>query len=220
MSGKLTIFMAEDDALIRDSLSIAIRNTPDMELVGTADNGQDALRQIMLHKPDLVLIDIQMPVMNGITCIQQLRAHQYEGIIIVLTTFNDEAYIVEALASGATGYLLKGMDFRKLLQALRDAANGEYFLPAEVATKLVQYIARKDPSLKRMALHTFAESHYLSAKEQELLPMLLNRLTNKEIAERMFVTEGTIKNYLTVLYDKLGVRNRREAVQYLERQFQ
>jgi len=212
----LQIFIAEDEAMIRNSLIAAIRMEPDMNVIGFAENGLDALQSIRTHQPDLVLMDIQMPGLNGIECIKKLRELRYAGIILILTSHSDEQYIIEGLANGATGYLLKSPHFQSMIQTIRDAMKGQYILPAEVATKLVRYIQENNPSTRHAALTKLMSSHAITQREREVIVMLLNRLSNKEIAEKLYVSNGTVKNHLTSIYEKLGVNNRQEAIHYLK----
>lgn len=129
MSAPMQILIAEDELLIRNSLSIVIAAQPDMKLVGTADNGLDALRLIVLHQPDLVLMDIHMPGLNGIECIRRLRAQSYAGILLIMTATGDADSIQEGIACGANGYVLKTPNFRQMLQTIRAAGNGQFIVP-------------------------------------------------------------------------------------------
>jgi DNA-binding NarL/FixJ family response regulator len=213
----LKIFIAEDEDLLRNGLELVINSDEGMKVVGTAANGLEALAKIEQTKPDLILMDIQMPIMDGIECIRRIRELNSDVIILILTTFNEEEYIIGGLAGGANGYLIKGIDFQKLLQTIRDAMEGQYFLPAEVAAKLVQYIYERNLSEKKYSLTSFITNTF-TTREQEIIPLLLDRLTNREMAEKLFVSEGTMKNYLTIIYEKLNVKNRLEAIQCLQRQ--
>lgn len=218
MSDKLQVLIAEDEELISNSLSIVIGSDPGMNVVGIARNGLEAYEKVMEHQPDLVLMDIQMPGMDGIECIKRLRAARYEGIILILTAYSDEHYIIEGLAGGATGYLLKTPHYRSMLNTIREAMSGQYILPAEIAAKVVRHIRENGSMPNANALASLANSLSLSPREKEIVPMLLERCSNKEIADALYVSEGTVKNYLTVIYEKLGVKNRGEAVQYLKAQ--
>lgn len=221
MTNKMQVFIAEDEELIRRSLVTVIQSEPDLNVIGVADNGLDALRFIPMHQPDLVLMDIQMPGINGIECIKQLRAGGYHGYILVLTAYPDEQYVLEGLANGANGYLMKTPNFKSMMQTIRVAMSGQYILPAEVTAKLVRLNGQDRDSASRVnGLAAVMSSHSLTQREKEIIPMLLDRLSNKEIADALYVSEGTVKNYLTVIYEKLGVKNRGEAVKYLKHQLE
>lgn len=142
------VFITEDDDLYRSAIEMAIRAEPDMELVGTARNGFEAVEKLEHNsvKPDVILMDIKMPIMSGIDGIKWIKRRHPGVIILILTTFNDDQYIVEGLAHGADGYLLKRDDFREVLDSIRSAMKGEYILPVEVAAKLTRFMHQKGRS--------------------------------------------------------------------------
>lgn len=213
------VFIADDEILIRTGLEIVINAEADLEVVGTAMNGSEALEKIIELHPDIILMDVRMPEMDGIQCAKKVKEHFPEALILILTTYNEEEYIIEGLANGASGYLLKGIDFPKLIETIRDALNGHYFLPKEVSLKLAKYLRDTQTSKgdKDERLSSLLSNKDFTKKEREIIVYLANRLSNKEIAEKLFVSEGTIKNYLTIIYQKLNVTNRYEAIQYLEK---
>lgn len=142
------VFITEDDELYRTAIEMAIRAEPDMELVGTAVNGFDAIEKLEHSsvKPDVLLMDIKMPIMGGIDGIKWIKRRHPGVIILILTTFDDDHYIVEGLAHGADGYLLKRDDFRVVIDTIRSAVKGEYILPVEVAAKLTRFMYQKGRS--------------------------------------------------------------------------
>jgi DNA-binding NarL/FixJ family response regulator len=213
----IEVLIVEDDELLRSGMRLIIEGEEDLQVCGLAGNGQEALASIRNKRPDLVLLDLQMPIMDGITCLQEIRRTDQELIVLVLTTFNEEEYIFEALACGANGYLLKSIDFRKLLTTIREAMNKQYVLPAEVAAKVAKYaMSNSAYKQEKGLLRYFEQDNPFTKKEQQIVALLLHRFTNKEIADRLFLSEGTIKNNLTVIYGKLGVSNWQGAVQRLE----
>ena len=217
MSTKIDVFIAEDEDLIRNGMKIIINKETDLHVVGSAANGAEALQKIAEVSPNLILMDIQMPIMDGIECIKRIREQNSEVVIIILTTFNDEKYIIEGIANGANGYLIKRPDFKKLIPTIREAMNGDYLLPAEVASKLVHYLYQKECYSKKKTIPaSIIQGLEFTKREREILNLLLQRLTNREISESLFISEGTIKNYLTTIYEKLGVKNRHEVIQLLK----
>ena len=217
MSTMIDVLIAEDEDLIRNGLKIVINKESDMRVVGTATTGLEVLQKVAEVSPNLILMDIQMPIMDGIECIKRIREENNKVVIIILTTFNDEKYIIEGIAHGANGYLIKRPDFKKLIPTIRDAMNGDYILPAEVASKLVHYVFNNEcHSRKKTIPASITQGLEFTNREQEILNLLLQRLTNREISESLFISEGTIKNYLTTIYEKLGVKNRHEAIQLLK----
>lgn len=214
----INVLIVEDDLLLLTGMEVIIQGEADMQVVGKAENGAEALALIQQRKPDIVLMDIQMPIMDGITCIKEIRKLYTDLPILILTTFNEEEYIFQGLTYGANGYLLKGIDFAKLVQTIRDAINGQYVLPAEVAAKVAQYAIHNTSFMKEQGLRRFfQETNLFTPKEQQIIEMLLNRHSNREIADKLFLSEGTIKNNVSVIYGKLGVKNWVEALELLER---
>lgn len=217
MSNVLQILIVEDDALLRSGLELIIASEADMEVCGTARNGKEALQLLKSVHPDLVLMDVQMPEMDGLTCIREIRKGNAELPILILTTFNEEEYIFQGLADGANGYILKALDFEKLVQAIRDTINKQFVLPAQVAAKIAQYAATNSHFIKEKRLQLFFETDQSFTKsERPIIELLLQRLSNKEIADSLFLTEGTVKNKLSSIYIKLGVQNRQDAIRSLE----
>lgn len=150
MSDKLQVLIADDEELISNSLSIVIGADPEMNVIGIARNGLEAYEKVIKHQPDLVLMDIQMPGMDGIECTKRLRAAQYEGIILILTAYGDEHYIIEGLAGGATGYLLKTPQYKSMLNTIREVLSGQYSLPEEIAAKVARHIRENVPQSDMM----------------------------------------------------------------------
>jgi DNA-binding NarL/FixJ family response regulator len=211
------IFIVDDEALISSALEVVIQAQADMEVVGVAHNGIDALNQLAYIHPDLVIMDVRMPKMDGIECTQRIKERYPSILILIHTTFNEESYIIDGLANGANGYLLKGVDFPQLIATIRSTLHGQYILPAEVAAKLAAYLMNNKTSSKDFhTLPKFIMDNYkLTSREQEILLLLGNRLSIREIADEMHISEGTTKNYLTVVYEKLEVANRYEAISLL-----
>ncbi|QTH40632.1 response regulator transcription factor [Cohnella sp. LGH] len=218
MAKPLKVLIVEDDALLRSGLELIIASEEDMEVSGAAQNGLEALHFIEASSPDIVLMDVQMPEMNGLACIREIRKLNTELPILILTTFNEEEYIFQGLADGANGYIIKGMDFEQLVQAIRDTVNRQFVLPAQVAAKVARYAMENSHFIKEKRLkHFFQTDEQFSKTEHQIIAMLLKRCSNKEMADSLFFTEGTIKNKLSAIYDKLGVQNRQEAIHSLER---
>jgi DNA-binding NarL/FixJ family response regulator len=215
MDRRLKIFMTNDDAFFLIALELIVRGEEDMELIGTAVSGAEALRKIRELKPDVVLMDIKMPKMNGIETIRHLKRDHPDMIILILTTFNEEEYIVEGLANGANGYLIKGIHPRKLISTIRDISQGQFILPVEVATKLAKFTLHQLNKEKKALPDSITTSNTFTNKEFQVMTLLSQRYSHKEIARKLFISEGTLRNYLSVIYEKLGVRNRNEAIELL-----
>lgn len=219
MRSMIRVFIAEDEALYRNAIHVMIDREADMSVIGTADNGAEAVRSIKHLMPQLVLLDIRMPQMNGLEVIKEIRRFSDDILILILTTFLEQEYIVECLANGANGYLLKSTDFDKVIEQIRDLLSGQYLLSTDVATELAKYALENQRSNKHRQIPQLPKEceHLFTPREKEVIALLQVRLTNKEIAQQLHVSEGTVKNYLTTIFNKIHVKNRLEAIAYFEK---
>jgi DNA-binding NarL/FixJ family response regulator len=203
------ILIVDDQALFREGLRTLLSVQADFEVVGEAANGEEALRQAVMMKPGVVLMDLRMPVMDGVTATQRLRETLPRVKILVLTTFDDDEYVFEGLRAGAVGYLLKDVSSEKLFEAIRAADRGEYFLLPSITAKVMAEFSR----LSRLAPSTVDElEEPLSPREMEILRLVATGASNREIAEMLVIAEGTVKNHLTNILGKLSVKDRMQAV--------
>ena len=204
----IRILLVDDQALFREGLRTLLSVHADLEVVGEAGNGEEALRLAAATHPNVVLMDVQMPVLDGVAATRRLRAAQPECHVIMLTTFDDDEKVFEGLRAGAVGYLLKDAPSEKLVEAIRAAARGESFLQPSVAAKVVAEftrLAEKAPPRPQPLIEP------LSERELEILRFVADGATNKEIAARLVIAEGTVKNHLTNILGKLSVRDRVQA---------
>jgi DNA-binding NarL/FixJ family response regulator len=216
---QLSVLIVDDDEMIRASLEWVLQSSSDFVVSGQAANGKEALACIHNQRPDLVLLDIQMPIMNGLECIRHIRAFDSQLPILILTTFNETKFIVDGLASGANGYLVKDAQHTTLTQVIRDTVNGTFIMPAEVASKLSLYLMQQQVFATEREMQVPEQVlSSLSKKEQNILTLLQSNLTNKEIAERLSLNERTLRNYLSTIYSKLNVNSRLEAVRVTDQQ--
>ncbi len=214
---KMNILIVDDEKSVLSGLEFMINAEPDMRVLDIATNGKRALDKISLHRPDLVILDIQMPVMNGIDCIIRIREMDEQLPILILTTFNETDYIVRGLANGANGYVIKGLDFALLIQSIRDVYNNRFVLPSQVAIKLSQYLLQKRNTFPVRSEQDFRfPPGVFSKKEQQMLMLLQTRQPLKDIADSLLLSEGTLRNYLSKLYVKLNVSNRNEAIREIQ----
>ncbi|MFD0672518.1 response regulator [Cohnella sp. GCM10027633] len=212
----LKIVIADDQTLMRDGLQTILQLEDDIDVVATAENGEEACRLVAIHNPDLVLMDIRMPVMNGIEAVKKLRQDSPRTKVLVLTTFDEDDYIVDALAGGAVGFLLKDIPTDKLLQAVRDAAKGEIMLPASIAVKLAARLAA--PAARPQHGHArgkIADIKFTD-REMSIVALMVEGRNNRDIAQLLFMSEGTVKNYVSAIYDKIGTNDRTQAVIWLK----
>ncbi len=198
------ILIADDHTLLRDGLRALLASIPDVEVLGEAATGKEALRLATELQPDVILMDIQMPDMNGIEATRQiLRTSPHMGIII-LTMFKDDDSVFAAMRAGARGYVLKGADQAVLLRAVRAVANGESLFSPEIATRLIQFFANLKPSAPEL----FPE---LTTREREILALIAEGAANTDIAEKLVLSMKTVRNHVSNIFNKLQVADRAQA---------
>ncbi len=223
---QIKVVIADDQSLMRDGLATILELEPDIEVVGKAVNGEEAYQLVNKQEPDLILMDIRMPEMDGIESTRQIKKERPETAVLALTTFDDQEYIVEILNSGAEGYLLKDIDGDKLVQAIKDAVAGDLIMPSEVASKLAANVAEEqtendedagEEAESKSTLEGNKEvSLNLSEREREVARMLAKGFTNKQIASALYISYGTVKNYVSEIYNKIGVSDRTKVALYLQ----
>ena len=205
----IRILLVDDQALFREGLHTLLSVHDDLEVVGEAGNGQEAIEAVAKLNPDVVLMDLRMPVLNGVAATRQITQSTATSRVIVLTTFDDDEYVFDGLRAGAVGYLLKDVPSAKLVEAIRAAARGESFLQPSVAAKVVAEFSRLTGVGTAVPQQDLVEP--LSERELEILAVLAGGASNREIANQLFITEGTVKNHVTNILGKLGVRDRTQA---------
>ena len=193
------ILVTDDHPVVRAGLSGMLSGEPDFEVVGEAQNGKEAVAFVGERKPDVVLMDLRMPEMDGVTAIQHIKSNYPDVHILVLTTYESDADILRAIETGATGYLLKDTPREELFGAIRMVAQGQSPLAPGVAARLMQRV--RNP-----------EEDGLSTREIEVLELVAHGTSNKEIAKQLWVSETTVKSHMLHIFDKLGVTDRTAAV--------
>lgn len=192
----IRILSVDDHPLLREGLASVIQGEPDMELVGEATNGEEAMQCFRQHRPDVTLMDIQMPGMNGVEAMSAIRSEYPHARFIVLTTYQGDVQALRAIKAGASGYLLKNMLRKDLLRAIREVHSGKRFIPPEIANNVVSHLA--DDSL--------------SEREIAVLQSVAAGRPNKLIADELAVSEATIKGHMKNIMSKLGANDRTHAV--------
>jgi DNA-binding NarL/FixJ family response regulator len=196
-----------------DGLKIILESHNDLTVIGTCRDGTETLELVDKLQPDLVLLDIRMPDINGVECTKIIKEKYSNIVVLILTTFDDDEYIVDALKYGASGYLLKDIKGERLIQAVIDAYKGEMIMPSKVAFKLAQKVSNE------MAKNSKPKNILdLSGGEREVAVMLSQGFSNKQMAAALFLSEGTIKNYVSNIYNKIGISDRANAVLFLKDQ--
>jgi DNA-binding NarL/FixJ family response regulator len=205
---KIRILLVDDQTMFRSGMRMLLSSQPDFEVIGEAADGEEALKKCAALKPDLVLMDLRMPILDGAAATRRLRASQPDIRVIVLTTFDEDAAIFDGLRAGAIGYLLKDAPTDKLYEAIRAGARGETVLQPSVAARVVAQFTRLS---EQAPAWTQALSEPLSPRELEILRLLAGGATNREIAAQLVLAEGTVKNHVTSILGKLGVSDRTSA---------
>lgn len=214
MTGTIRILLCEDQTLMRQGLHTVLELEPGFEVIGEAANGEEAIAQYeRLHSqgkgPDIVLMDVQMPLKNGVQATASIIAAHPEARVIILTTFDYEDYVFEAIKAGAVGYLLKDVPADELASTIRKVHHGEPFIQPKVASKLLVEFGRK--SRAPAAQGAASPGEELSSRENEVLKLLAAGASNRDIADRLVLAEGTVKNHVSNILSKLHAENRTQA---------
>jgi DNA-binding NarL/FixJ family response regulator len=199
MTDRIRLLIADDHPVVRDGLRGMLSSQPDFEIVGEASTGAEAIALAKQLQPQVVLMDLRMPIGDGATAIAQIKTHYPAINILVLTTYDSDADILRAIEAGATGYLLKDAPREELFRAIRSTARGESVLTPTVASRL-------------MGRMRAPAEEALSAREIEVLTLVAGGANNKEAAKRLHISEATVKSHLTHIFAKLGVSDRTQAV--------
>jgi DNA-binding NarL/FixJ family response regulator len=206
---KIRLMLVDDQSLFREALRTLLALQPDFEIAGEAENGERAVALAQSCKPDVILMDLRMPVMNGVEATRRVRATLPSACVVVLTTFEEDEEVFAALRAGAVGYLLKACSAEKLCDAVRAAARGTSVMEPSVAARMMAELSRLSGSEPKRAVQPLAES--LSERELAVLKLLAAGCSNKEIGSRLNIAEGTVKNHMTNVLGKLGVLDRTQA---------
>jgi DNA-binding NarL/FixJ family response regulator len=210
---QIRLVIVDDQTLFRQNLKTVIElRIPEAKVVGIAGNGEEALKVIKITQPNLVLMDIRMPGMDGVECIRQLRKEGNNVQVIVLTTFADDEYVFEALKYGAVGYLLKDIEPEELTKAIIRVQEGGKLLSPQVTDKLVEEVIRRRSLDQEVYKSNFLTR--LTHREIEVLRHIALGEDNHEIANHLFISEGTVKNYVSNIYEKLELRDRGQAIRF------
>ena len=203
----IRVLLADDQELIRESLSFVLNAQSDITMVGMATNGREAIEMVRREKPDVVLMDIRMPEVDGVECTRLIKAAYPQMKVIILTTFDDDEYVFGALRYGASGYLLKGVSVAELANAVREVMRGGSIITPEVASKAFQMFARMAKGNMQIQVNE-KQTADLQENEWKIIREVGSGLSNKEIAAALCLSEGTVRNYLSSILSKLDLRDR------------
>lgn len=212
MEQKIKVVVADDQRELANELKNLLETDSELQVVATAFDGFEALEAVEKYSPDLVLMDIRMPNMNGVVATQRIKA-EYPGVkVLVLTTFDDSDYILNALNNGASGYLLKDVSSSALIDAIKNAHAGDTILPAKIARRItdVAKLVSADREIK------LSRAFAMSDREVEIALMMYEGFTNRQISSALKLSEGTTRNYVSSIYEKTKSVNRAEAIQAIK----
>lgn len=202
----IRVLICDDQAIVCDGLEAILSTDAEIDVVGLAYNGAQAVELAHTTKPDLVLMDLKMPGMNGIQATQMIRDQLPNIRVLILTTYDDDEWVFDAIRSGAAGYMLKDTPRDKLIPAIKDTVAGKTHVDPVVAGKLFRHIAHENVSQPESTL-----AAELSEREREVLQLIANGFSNAEIAQKLHLSDGTVRNYVSALFVKLGVSDRTQA---------
>lgn len=201
----IKVLIADDQEIVCEGLKRILESDPEIYVSGIANDGQEALNLVEEEVPDLILMDLQMPRMNGVQAIRRLRLSHPNLPILVLTTYMDDKWLFDAIRSGASGYLMKDRPRQELLEAIKGTIAGDAYIDPSVAAKVLSNVASSPARYDDT-------SYNLTEREQDILNLLAQGLNNADISQRLYLSEGTVRNYTSTLFAKLGVSDRTQAV--------
>lgn len=211
MTEKIKILLADDHNVLRQGIAQILEEQADMQVVAQADNGKDAVVLARQKKPDIVLLDINMPGMDGIEATRKIISDSSNTAIIILTMYRRDDYVFETIKAGASGYLLKEVELDELLSAIRAVAEGEAVIDPAIAVRLLEEFREPQETRK-------PDKSELSSRDLSILQLIGQGLPNQEIADRLFISEKTVRNRLSMIFHQLHLKNRTEAALYAIRE--
>ncbi len=213
----IKVMIADDQELIRHSLKIVMENRENIEVVSVVSNGLEVIQEVRKNKPNVILMDIRMPKMDGVQCTQIIKENYSDIKIIILTTFDDDEYVYNALKYGASGYLLKGVSMDLLVESIQIVHSGRAMINPDIATKVVRLFSQMAKSDYTIDCDLQGITN-LTKAEWKIIEQIQLGLSNREVAEKLLLSEGTVRNSLSTVLSKLGFRDRTQlaiwAVQY------
>jgi len=209
MNNKISVLIADDHSMVRQGLKQILELEPDITVVAQAANGEEAVKAAKQYKPDIILMDINMPGTNGLQAIKELKQNNHPSKIVVLTIHEDREYLFKTLQMGAEGYVLKDAEPSVLIEAIRNVHKGQSYIQPNMTKELVK-------EFNRVTLHERDknEDNCLTSREMEVLGLIAEGMINKEIAKHLYISEKTVKNHVSNIFKKLNVSDRTQAAIY------
>jgi len=214
----ISVMIVDDQRLLREGLQTILQSEENLNIVGLCENGMDACERARELRPNVVLMDIKMPMMDGIEAMKRIKREQPETVVLMLTTFAEDRFIVDAMVGGADGFLLKDMPSRMIVRTIHDAMSGGVLLPVPIATKLAARLAvlSDDRADAFDEAKLKASGYAFTERERKIIILMIDGYTNKQISSALFMSEGTVRNYISVIYNKLGTSERQSAISILK----
>jgi DNA-binding NarL/FixJ family response regulator len=201
----MKVIICDDQSIVREGLAMLLKLEPDIQVIGMADDGAAAIELVDKERPDVVLMDLKMPSVNGVEATRHIKSKYPEVRVLILTTYDDDQWVFDAINAGASGYLLKDTPRDELVKAVRGTTTGKTYLDPSIAGKVLEQI-----SSHRVYTATQITSN-LTEREIEILRLIARGLSNADISERLFLSEGTVRNHVSAILSKLGVADRTQA---------
>lgn len=201
----MKVIICDDQAIVRDGLELLLKLEQDMDVVGVAQDGAEALELVKKHAPDLVLMDLKMPGMNGVEATRRICLEYPTVKILILTTFDDDEWVFDAIRAGAAGYLLKDTPRDKVMEAIRGTLAGKSFLDPQIAGKVLEQVVRKQEQPQSII------TEKLTSREIDVLRLITHGFSNSEIASHLHLSEGTVRNHVSTIFSKLNVSDRTQV---------
>ncbi len=208
---KIKVLIADDHSLIRKGLEQLLELEGDIEVIGEASNGKEAVEKAIQLNPDVILMDVNMPVQNGVNAIRELKENGCKAKVVVLTIHDDQEYLVEAVKVGADGYIMKDAEVDHLIKAIRDVYRGETYIQPNLTSRLIR-------DFEKMTYHSVKkqfEENNLTQREIEVLMLIADGKNNREIADELYISEKTVKNHVSNIFRKIDVSDRTQAAIYV-----
>jgi DNA-binding NarL/FixJ family response regulator len=201
----MKVIICDDQAIVRDGLVMLLKLEPDIDVVGTAEDGAEAVEMVAEKAPDLILMDLKMPIMNGVEATRQVTMKHPEVKVLVLTTYADDEWVFDAIQAGASGYLLKDTPREELIKAVRGTVTGKTYVDPSIAGKVLEQVSSHQTQPATLI------TSKLTGREVEVLRLIAKGLSNADIADHLFLSDGTVRNHVSAILAKLGVNDRTQA---------
>jgi DNA-binding NarL/FixJ family response regulator len=214
----IKVMIVDDQPLIRDGIKMILSLNEDIEVMAEAENGNEAIQKLNELNIDVILMDVRMPVLNGVEATKIIKKNFKNIKVIILTTFKDDEYLFEALKNGADGYILKDVKSDEIIEAIKTVYTGNLLIQSEMASKMVKFFNNSQNSIKeKEEIKIKGPYENLTQREIEIAILISEGNSNKEISEKLFITEGTVKNHLTRILSKLQLRDRTQLALYINK---